>query len=72
MRPASLDRLRRRGRKSARDILTKRYYGGKSKSSMSAAQKSRVEKRLSQKKGAVKVISKRLLPSKRRLDVSRR
>lgn len=71
-RPASLDRLRSRGRKSARDILTKRYYGGKSKSSMSAAQKSRVEKRLSQKKGAVKVISKRILPSKRRLDVSRR
>ena len=71
-RTASLDRLKRRGRKSARDVLTKRYYGGKTKSGMSVAQKARVEKRLDTKKRAVGVISKRLLPSKRRLDVSRR
>ena len=71
-RTASFDRLKRRGRKSARDVLTKRYYGGKTKSGMSVAQKARVEKRLDTKKRAVGVISKRLLPSKRRLDVSRR
>ena len=71
-RTASLDRLKRRGRKSARNVLTKRYYGGKTKSGMSVAQKARVEKRLDTKKRAVGVISKRLLPSKRRLDVSRR
>ena len=71
-RTAPLDRLKRRGRKSARDVLTKRYYGGKTKSGMSISQKARVEKRLDTKKRAVGAISKRLLPSKRRLDVSRR
>ena len=68
----SLQRLKSRGRKSARNVLTKRYFGGKSKAGMSIAQKARVEKRLDKSKRLVGVISKRLLPSKRRLDLSRR
>lgn len=68
----TLQRLKSRGRRSARDVLTKRYFGGKTKSSMSIAQKARVEKRLDKSKRVVGVISKRLLPGKRRLDVSRR
>jgi len=71
-RPASLDRLKRRGRKSARDVLTKRYYGGKTKRDMSISQKQRVEKRLDKAKRVTGIISKRLLPSKRKLDVQRR
>lgn len=71
-RPATLDRLKRRGRRSARDILTKRYYGGKSKASMSVGQKQRAEKRLDKASPIVGRISKRLLPTKRRLDVARR
>jgi hypothetical protein len=71
-RPATLDRLKKRGRKSARDILTKRYYGGKTKSSMSISQKQRAEKRLDKAKRVTGIISKRLLPSKRKLDVQRR
>lgn len=70
-RPASLDRLKRRGRKSARDVLSKRYYG-KSKKDMNISQKQRAEKRLDKAKRATSVISKRLLPSKRQLDVQRR
>lgn len=70
-RPASLDRLKRRGRKSARDVLSKRYYG-KSKKDMNISQKQRAEKRLDKAKRATSVISKRLLPSKRKLDVQRR
>jgi len=71
-RPASLERLKRRGRKSARDVLTKRYYGGKTKRDMSISQKQRAEKRLDKAKRATGIISKRLLPSKRKLDVQRR
>ena len=71
-RPASLERLKRRGRKSARDVLTKRYYGGKTKGDMSISQKQRVEKRLDKAKRVTGIISKRLLPSKRKLDVQRR
>jgi len=70
-RPASLDRLKRRGRKSARDVLSKRYYG-KSKKDMTVSQKQRAEKRLDKAKRATSVISKRLLPGKRKLDVQRR
>ena len=70
-RPASLDRLKRRGRKSARDVLSKRYYG-KSKKDMNISQKQRAEKRLDKAKRATGIISKRLLPSKRKLDVQRR
>jgi hypothetical protein len=71
-RPATLSRLKRRGRKTARDILTKRYYGGKTKRDMSISQKQRVEKRLEKAGRVTGVISKRLLPSKRKLDVQRR
>lgn len=71
-RPATLDRLKRRGRRTARDILTKRYYGGKTKKDMSISQKARVEKRLDRAKKVTGFISKRLLPSKRKLDVQRR
>ena len=71
-RPASLSRLRKRGRKSARDILTKRYYGGQTKRDMSVSQKQRAEKRLDKAKRVTGFISKRLLPSKRKLDIQRR
>ena len=72
-RPATLDRLKRRGRRTATDVITKRFYGGKSKKGMSHAQKSRIEKRIATKhQSAMSRISKRLLPSKRKLDVARR
>ena len=72
-RPAILDRLKRRGRRTATDVITKRFYGGKSKRGMTHAQKSRIEKRIATKhQPAMKMISKRLLPSKRKLDVARR
>ena len=72
-RPATLDRLKRRTRRSATDVITKRFYGGKSKRTMSHAQKSRVEKRIATKhQKAMGMISKRLLPSRRKVDVARR
>ena len=72
-RPATLDRLKRRGRRTATDVITKRFYGGKSKRAMSHAQKARVEKRVATKhQPAMKIISKRLLPTKRKFDVARR
>jgi len=72
-RPATLDRLKRRTRRSATDVVTKRFYGGKSKRTMSHAQKSRVEKRIATKhQKAMGMISKRLLPGRRKIDVARR
>ena len=71
-RPASLEKLKKRSRRAARNVLTKRFSGGRSKSDMSIAQKARAEKRVSQAKTQLKTISKRLLPGKKRLDVSRR
>ncbi len=71
-RPASLEKLKKRSRRAARNVLTKRFSGGKSRSNMSIAQKARSEKRVSQAKTQLKTISKKLLPSKKRLDVSRR
>ena len=71
-RPATLDRLKRRGRRAAREILTKRYYGGQTKRDMSISQRARVEKRLNKSKNVTGFISRRLLPSKRKLDVQRR
>ena len=69
---AGQERLKLRGRRTARDFLTKLFYGGKSKRGMNIAQKARAEKRLDKAKGAVGRISKRLLPSKRDIDISRR
>lgn len=69
---AGQERLRMRGRRTARDFLTKLFYGGKSKRGMNVAQKARAEKRLDKSKGAVGRISKRLLPTKRDIDVARR
>ena len=72
-RPAMLDRLKKRGRRTATDVITKRFYGGKSKKDMTHAQKSRIEKRIATKhQPAMSRISRRLLPSKRKLDVARR
>ena len=68
----SHDREKKRGRRTARDVLTKRYYGGKTKRDMSVSQKQHVEKRLDKAKRVSGIISKRLLPSKRKLDVQRR
>ncbi len=72
-RPATLNRLKRRGRRTATDLITKRFYGGKSKRGMTHAQKSRIEKRIATKhQPAMGRISMRLLPTKRKLDVARR
>jgi hypothetical protein len=69
---ADITKLQQRARKSARDILVKKYFGGKSKSQMTVSQKARAEKRLDKAKGAVIKISKKLIPVKRALDIGRR
>lgn len=68
---ADIKRLQSRARKSARDVFTKKYFGGKSKSQMTVAQKARVEKRLEKSQKGISRISKRLIPTKRALDIKR-
>ena len=69
---AKTGKLKSRSKISTRDVLTKKYFGGRSKSSMNYAQRARVEKRLKRSGTQMKNISRRLLPGKRRLDITRR
>jgi len=69
---ASRDRLQGRSKAAAKRSLVKKFTGGKSKSELSPARKAEVEKRLKNMSGRVDRISKKLLPSVRRADRSRK
>lgn len=73
-RMATKDVLQKRARRSARASAAKTITKGKAKGSLSVAMKKSVEKRLSQAgwQQRIKVLNKRLMPQKRRDEISRK
>ena len=61
-RMADRDALTKRSIKAARNILTKKLMGGKSKSQLNIAQKIAVSKKLEKKSAMIKKLSKKLFP----------
>ena len=65
---ASPEKLKSKAEKQARDMLIKKMLKGKSKSDLSYAARGGIEKRLANKKGAIKKIAKKLLPAIKKAD----
>lgn len=65
---ASPDQLKKRAEKQARNLLLKKILKDRSKDDLSFAQKQEIEKKLDKKKGAIKKIAKKLLPSVKAKD----
>lgn len=65
---ASPEKLKSRAEKQARDILIKKILKDKSKSDLSYAGRAGIEKKLANKKGAIKKIAKKLLPAIKKAD----
>ena len=70
-RRASTEVLRARALRAARNELTKRLTGGKSKSELSFAARATVEKSLAQKKSIIKSLAQRLLSQVRAKENAR-
>lgn len=65
---ASPDQLKKRAEKQARNLLLKKILKDRSKDDLSFAQKQEIEKKLDKKKGAIKKIAKKLLPTVKAKD----
>jgi|TARA_B110000908_G_C10199061_1_gene424451 hypothetical protein len=65
---ASPEKLKSRANKAAREFLIKKMLKGKSKSDLSFAARSGIEKKLANKKGMISKIAKKLLPSIKKKD----
>lgn len=59
---ASPEKLKKRAEKAARQILIKKILKQRNKDDLSFAGRASIEKKLANKKGAIKKIAKRLLP----------
>lgn len=70
-RMADRDQLTKRAILAARNILTKKLMGGKSKAQLSITQKIAVSKKLEKKSALIKKISKKLMPKIRKAEVER-
>ena len=68
---ASSEKLQRRAQKKARNILAKKYMGGKRRDEMGYGELEYLEKKLSVKKAVIKKIAKRLLPQVRKDETER-
>ena len=65
---ASPDQLKKRAEKQARNLLLKKILKDRSKDDLSFAHKQEIEKKLDKKKGAIKKIAKKLLPTVKAKD----
>ena len=70
-RMSSPDKLKKRARRHARNILRKRFTKGKPYSELGIAQKTQIEKFIAKKKAVINRLSTRLLPTMRRLEMRR-
>jgi len=70
-RPAPIGTLKGRSKVSARKMLTKKLLKGKTKSSLSASEKSRIEARVSMMMSTMKNLPAKLLPKIRELERNR-
>jgi len=68
---ASSEKLQIRARKKARNIVAKKFMGGKSKDEMGYGELEYLEKKLGTKKAVIKKIAKRLLPQVRQDETER-
>ena len=71
-RAPSMDKLKLRAKKQAKNSMIKKWMRGKSKSEMSFSQRQNIEKRLKSASGRIDTMSKKLLPSVRQMDRERR
>ena len=71
-RAPSMDVLKKRAQKQARNDMIKKMSKGTSKSDMSMGQRGALEKRLAKKKSAIDRAAKKLIPTMRAKDKERR
>lgn len=65
---ASPEKLKARAEKQARNILIKKILKDKNKADLGYSARADLEKKLAKKKGAIKRIAKKLLPSVKKAD----
>ena len=68
---ASPEKLRKRARKLARKILTKKLLKGKDPKKLSFAEREKLEKKLEKKKAVIERISKKLMPKVKKAEKER-
>lgn len=71
-RVASNDRLMKRARKHARDLLVKKLTKGKSKDELDYARREAIEKRVDKMKNKIDLLAKKLMPQLRKAELSKR
>lgn len=72
MRVASLEKLKKRARKKAREFLLKRISKDIPKSELTYAKRQELEKRLDKMKGAIDRIAAKLLPKIRKAEMAKK
>ena len=71
-RVASMDVLKKRARKQARDVLLKKLTKDIPKDDLSFARRQELEKKLDKKKGVIDRLSKKLIPQVRKKEIERK
>lgn len=72
MRVATMDRLKKRARKAARNFLVKRITKGVPKGELDFARREAIEKRVDRMKSKIDQIARKMLPQLRRAEMERR
>ena len=69
---ASMDKLKIRANKQARELLLKKMTKGKGKDQLSLARRQELEKKLDKKKAVIAKIAKKLLPKVRKKELEKK
>lgn len=69
---ASMDTLKKRARKAARNVLLKKLTKDTPKGELSMSRRQDIEKRLEKKKGVIDKLSRKLLPQVRKKEMERK
>ncbi len=69
---ASMDKLKVRANKQARELLLKKMTKGKGKDQLSLARRQELEKKLDKKKAVIAKIAKKLLPKVRKKELEKK
>ena len=69
---ASMDKLKKRANKQARELLLKKLTKGKGKGDLSMARRAELEKKLDKKKAVIQKIAKKLLPKVRKAEIAKK
>jgi len=71
-RMASVDVLKRRAQKQARNLIFKKLTKGKPRAEVSPQRRAEIEKRLDKMKGRISKIAQRILPKVRKMEIARK